>query len=134
LLLHRNSKILFLLRREPHSFLMAKPPYAVAPQQHSPTGQVTQLTSRINVLTLGQKRPIMRFMNGKEFIKRVRKIGKSKGLSCLVDEARGKGSHVTLYLGDNLTIVRNPKDDLKAGTFHAMLKQLEITLDEIMGA
>lgn len=72
-------------------------------------------------------------MNGKEFIKRVRKIGKSKGLSCLVDESRGKGSHVTLYLGDNLTIVRNPKDDLKAGTFHAMLKQLDITLDEIMG-
>jgi mRNA interferase HicA len=73
-------------------------------------------------------------MNGKEFIKRVRKIGKSKGLSFSVDEARGKGSHVTLYLGDNLTIVRNPKDDLKSGTFHAMLKQLNITLDEIMGA
>ncbi|MDD2732586.1 MAG: type II toxin-antitoxin system HicA family toxin [Desulfuromonadaceae bacterium] len=53
---------------------------------------------------------------------------------CSVDEARGKGSHITLYFGDNLTIVRNPKDDLKTGTFHAMLKQLGISIDEIMGA
>ncbi len=73
-------------------------------------------------------------MNGKEFIRRVRKIGKSRGLAFSVDEARGKGSHITLYLGDNLTIVRNPKDDLKTGTFHAMLKQLGISIDEIMGA
>ncbi len=52
----------------------------------------------------------------------------------MVDEARGKGSHVTLYFGDSLTIVRNPKDELKTGTFHAMLKQLGITLDDIMEA
>ena len=73
-------------------------------------------------------------MNGKEFIRRVRKIGKNKGLACSVDEARGKGSHITLYFGDSLTIVRNPKDDLKTGTFHAMLKQLGISIDEIIGA
>ncbi|MFZ4856702.1 MAG: type II toxin-antitoxin system HicA family toxin [Desulfuromonadaceae bacterium] len=73
-------------------------------------------------------------MNGKEFIRRVRKIGKSRGIACSVDEARGKGSHIALFLGDNLTIVRNPKDDLKSGTFHAMLKQLGISIDEIMGA
>jgi mRNA interferase HicA len=73
-------------------------------------------------------------MKGNEFIKRVRKLAKTRGVVCLVDEARGKGSHLTLYFGDNLTILRNPKDELKTGTFHAMLKQLGITLDEIMGA
>jgi len=73
-------------------------------------------------------------MKGNEFIKRVRKIAKTKGITCVVDEARGKGSHITLYLGDSLTIVRNPKDELKIGTFHAMLKQLGITLDNIMEA
>ena len=73
-------------------------------------------------------------MKGNEFIKRVRKIAKARGISCVVDEARGKGSHITLYLGDGLTMVRNPKDELKTGTFHAMLKQLGVTLDDIMEA
>ena len=73
-------------------------------------------------------------MKGNEFIRRVRTLAKARNLVCLVDEARGKGSHVSLYYGDKLTIVRNPKDELHAGTFHAMLKQLGITLDEIMGA
>ena len=73
-------------------------------------------------------------MKGNEFIKRVRKLAKARGLACLVDEARGKGSHISLYFGDNLTIVRNPKDELKTGTFHAMLKQLGISFDELMGA
>jgi len=31
-----------------------------------------------------------------------------------------------LYLGEKRTIVRNPKDELKKGTLHAMLKQLGI--------
>jgi mRNA interferase HicA len=46
--------------------------------------------------------------------------------ACRVDEKRGKGSHVTLYFGDRMTIVRNPKDELKTGTLHAMCKQLGI--------
>jgi len=36
----------------------------------------------------------------------------------------GKGSHGTLTLGHRRTIVRNPKDELKTGTYHSMLKQL----------
>ena len=39
----------------------------------------------------------------------------------------GKGSHGVLKLGDARTVVRNPKDELKTGTYHAMLKQLELT-------
>jgi mRNA interferase HicA len=40
---------------------------------------------------------------------------------------QGEGSsHGTLYLGDKCTVVRNPKDELKKGTLHAMLKQLGI--------
>lgn len=50
---------------------------------------------------------------------------------CHVDERRGKGSHVTLYYGSRFTVVRSPKDEIKTGTFHAMLKQLGITLDDI---
>lgn len=39
----------------------------------------------------------------------------------------GKGSHGVLKLGDARTIVRNPKDELKTGTYHAMLKQLALS-------
>lgn len=70
-------------------------------------------------------------MKGSEFIRRIQANAKISGLVCRVDEKRGKGSHVTLYLGDKLTIVRNPKDELKMGTLHAMLKQLGLTPDDL---
>lgn len=70
-------------------------------------------------------------MKGNEFIKWVRKLAKERGLFFQMDAARGKGSHVTLYLGDKITIVRNPKDELKTGTFHGMLKQRGIDPDDV---
>lgn len=70
-------------------------------------------------------------MKGKEFIKKVEKLAKQKGVVARVDKKRGKGSHVTLYFGEKFTIVRNPKDELKTGTLNAMLKQLGIKEDDI---
>ena len=66
-------------------------------------------------------------MKGNEFIKRILKLAKERGLEARVDRKRGKGSHVTLYFGDAHTIVRNPKDELKTGTYNAILKQLGLT-------
>lgn len=43
----------------------------------------------------------------------------------------GKGSHGVLTLGDRRTVVRNPKDELKTGTLHGMLKQLGLSSDDI---
>jgi len=63
-------------------------------------------------------------MTGNDFIKRVRAIAKNKGVASHVDKKRGKGSHVLLYYDNNKTTVRNPKDELKKGTLHAMIKQL----------
>jgi predicted RNA binding protein YcfA (HicA-like mRNA interferase family) len=40
---------------------------------------------------------------------------------------RGKRSHGTLYVSDKLTIAQNPKDELKRGTLHAMLVQLDLS-------
>ncbi|MBK5964052.1 hypothetical protein CCR95_08130 [Thiocystis minor] len=70
-------------------------------------------------------------MKGAEFIQRVQRYAKTQGLACHVDQKRGKGSHVTLYLGHRLTIVRNPKDELKTGTLHAMLRQLGLSLSDL---
>ena len=70
-------------------------------------------------------------MKGWEFIKRVQKLAKTQGVMCRTDKARGKGSHITLYYGDKLTVVRNPKDELKTGTRHAMLRQLGLSKEDI---
>jgi len=70
-------------------------------------------------------------MKGSEFIRLVRAYAKKNGIECLHDEARGKGSHTTLHLGERMTIVRNPKDELKTGTFHAMLKQLGLKPEDL---
>jgi mRNA interferase HicA len=65
-------------------------------------------------------------MTGNEFIRKVRALGKPRGVDVTVDAGRGKGSHQTLYLGSVFTVVRNPKDELKTGTFYAMCAQLGV--------
>ena len=66
-------------------------------------------------------------MRGNEFIRKVGKYAKANGLAFNWRADRGKGSHGVLILGDRRTVVRNPKDELKTGTYYAMLKQLGIT-------
>ena len=66
-------------------------------------------------------------MRGNEFIRRVQKHAKRNGISFTWRADRGKGSHGILTLGNLRTVVRNPKDELKTGTYHAMLKQLGLT-------
>jgi mRNA interferase HicA len=66
-------------------------------------------------------------MRGNEFIRKVGKYAKANGLAFDWRADRGKGSHGVLILGDRRTVVRNPKDELKTGTYHAMLKHLGIT-------
>ena len=70
-------------------------------------------------------------VKGAELIRKVQALARTRGLSCRMDEKRGKGSHVTLYFGDRVTVVRNPKDELKTGTLHAICKQLGIRKDEL---
>ena len=70
-------------------------------------------------------------MKGSEFIRKVKKLAKERGIEAYVDQKCGKGSHITLYFGDCFTIVRNPKDELKTGTFKAMLNQLGIEEHEL---
>lgn len=65
-------------------------------------------------------------VKGSEFLRKVQALGKANGREVTYVPQRGKGSHGTLYYGDQSTVVRNPKDELKTGTFNAMLNQLGI--------
>ncbi len=71
------------------------------------------------------------YMTGNEFIRKVRRRGRKNGVQVAFVPRRGKGSHGTLFYGARFTIVRNPKNELKTGTLHAMLDQLGVTLDEL---
>jgi mRNA interferase HicA len=72
-------------------------------------------------------------MTGNEFIRSIKNIGKRNRVTVRFVKQRGKGSHGTLYYGAPFTIVRNPKDELKKGTLHAMLAQIGLSITDITG-
>lgn len=65
-------------------------------------------------------------MKGSEFIRKLKLLGHKLGVAVVLEQRRGKGSHSTLFFGKRFTIIRNLKDELKTGTYKAMLKQLGI--------
>ena len=66
-------------------------------------------------------------MTGAEFIRRLRRLGRERGIAVTFDERRGKGSHGTLYFGSRATVVKDRKKELGAGLLTDMLKQLGLT-------
>lgn len=75
--------------------------------------------------------PDNRCMTGNEFIRKLKALGKIRGILVRLDASRGKGSHQTLYLGSAFTVVRNPKDELKTGTLHGMCSQIGIKASDL---
>ncbi len=68
---------------------------------------------------------------GNDFIRKVKALGRQRGVAVSLDAKRGKGSHQTLYFASAFTVVRNPKDELKTGTLHAMCSQLGLKLSQL---
>ena len=71
-------------------------------------------------------------MNGEEFIKQVKKLGKTTGIPVRFEPRHGKGSHGRLYYGSNFTTVKDRKKEIRVGLLHAMLKQLGLNLNDIL--
>jgi len=72
-------------------------------------------------------------VTGAEFIRKVRKLGRRRGVPVEFVVERGKGSHGTLYFGSRFTIVKHRKSELKPGLLHAMLRQLGLALGDLRG-
>ena len=53
-----------------------------------------------------------------------------RGARYPLDDGQGNFDQ-TLYFGSAFTIIRNPKDELKTGTFHAMCSQLGIKSSDL---
>ncbi|MBU2763766.1 type II toxin-antitoxin system HicA family toxin [Acidithiobacillus caldus] len=70
-------------------------------------------------------------MTGADFIEKVHRIGKARGIGVRFDPRPGKGSHGRLYYGDRFTTVKDRRKEIGAGLLNSMLKQLGLTLEDI---
>ena len=70
-------------------------------------------------------------MTGDEFVRRVRRLGRERGIPTRFDPRRGKGSHGRVYLGDRFTTVKNRRKEISSGLLAAMLRQLRLSREDI---
>jgi mRNA interferase HicA len=66
-------------------------------------------------------------MTGSEFERKVKKVGRKRGIAVLFDSGRGKGSHGRLYYGNRFTTLKDRKKEIGPGLLSAMLSQLGLT-------
>ncbi len=69
-------------------------------------------------------------MNGRQFVRHVRKWAKDNGLNVRFIASEGPGSHGTLYVGNRKTTVKDRKKEIGKGLLKKMLADLEIAKDE----
>ena len=67
-------------------------------------------------------------MNGREFTRRARRYARRTGQSFYLDTQQGKGSHVTLHIGERRAVVKY--GEIKRGMLFSMLRQLGIDRQE----
>lgn len=70
-------------------------------------------------------------MNGNELLKKLRKLAKQYGVTVTIEKHHGKGSHATLYFGDNRTTIKDRKKEIGKGLLNSMLDDLGINKDDI---
>ncbi len=63
-------------------------------------------------------------MTGREFVRRLRRLGRKQGVAVALVPSRGKGGHQTLYYGERFTIVQT--GEIPPGTLRRMCRQLGI--------
>jgi hypothetical protein len=69
-------------------------------------------------------------MNGRQFIMRVRRWAKSRGLEVRFLASEGPGSHGTLHVGRRKTTVKDRRKEIGKGLLAKMLADLEIERDD----
>ena len=70
-------------------------------------------------------------MTGHEFERKIRKLGRLRGVPVSFDAGRGKGSHGRLYFGERFTTLKDRKKEIGPGLLKAMLEQLGLEKDSL---
>jgi hypothetical protein len=66
-------------------------------------------------------------MTGDEFERRIRRLGRRRGVRVSFDPGHGKGSHGRLYFGERFTTLKDRKKEIGPGLLKAMLDQLGLS-------
>jgi mRNA interferase HicA len=66
-------------------------------------------------------------MNGHEFERKIRRIGRERSVAVSFDSSHGRGSHGLLYYGDRFTTLKDRRKEIGPGLLKAMLDQLGLT-------
>lgn len=70
-------------------------------------------------------------MTGDEFMRRVRRIGRKRGVTVRFEARAGKGSHGRLYYGVRFTTVKDRRKEIGPGLRAAMLRQLGLRREDL---
>ena len=70
-------------------------------------------------------------MTGNEFLRRIRRLGRERGIAVYYDAAHGKGSHGTLYYGSRRTTLKDPRAELGRGLLRRMLADLGLVSSDL---
>ncbi len=70
-------------------------------------------------------------MNGRDFLKRLRRLGKANGVKVRHDGKPGKGSHGRVYYGTAFTTIKDLKMEIGSGLLSKMLADLQLTKDDL---
>ena len=65
-------------------------------------------------------------VNGNEFLRRLKRLAKLRGVVVEVDNTRGKGSHAKLWFGDRATTIKDRRAEIGGGLLADMCRQLGI--------
>ncbi len=70
-------------------------------------------------------------MNGGEFLKRLRRLGRNNGVAVRYDGKPGKGSHGRVYYGAAFTTIKDLRKEIGSGLLSKMLADLGLTKDDL---
>lgn len=70
-------------------------------------------------------------MTGNEFVRRLRRLARRKGLTCVYEARHGKGGHGRIYLGDRFTTIPALTHELPTGLLAKILRDLGLSREDL---
>lgn len=70
-------------------------------------------------------------MTGSEFLRRLRRLGRQRGVVVRIEARHGKGSHIRVYYGSAFTTLQDRKRELPRKTLKMMLSNLGLSESDL---
>jgi len=70
-------------------------------------------------------------VTGAEFVRRLRRLARQRGVPFDINTRRGRGSHRIVYFGTRWTTVKDLKEEIGKGLLRQMCKDLDIDPTEL---